>query len=171
MLSFEDPRWTGLKAGYRTPIDLRPILRKLESDPDAKETWGELWQELYHQGDVAEGSFVAVPHLVRIHRLRGTADGNTYSLAATIELARGKGGNPDVPPWARDSYNEALRELGQLGLEDLARASDQETVRSILGLLAIVHGARTYGRILVEFTEDEILQLEEQAFGGSEDAG
>jgi hypothetical protein len=34
-----------------------------------------------------------------------------------------------------------------------------------------VHGARTYGRILVEFTEDEIVQLEEQAFGGSEDAG
>jgi len=45
------------------------------------------------------------------------------------------------------------------------------TVRSILGLLAIVHGARTYGRILVEFTEDEIVELQEQVFGGSEDAG
>jgi hypothetical protein len=43
--------------------------------------------------------------------------------------------------------------------------------RSILGILAIVHGARTYGRILVEFTEDEVLELEKKAFGSPEDAG
>jgi hypothetical protein len=171
MLSFEDPRWKGLNGGYRTAIDLRPILQRLESDRDANEAWHEVWQELYHQGDVGEGSFAAVPHLVRIHRLRGVADWNTYALAATIELARGRDGNPDVPPWARDSYDEALRELGQMGLQELSRASDQETVRSILGLLAIVHGARTYGRIFVEFSEDEVLELEEEAFGNSEDAG
>lgn len=171
MLKFEDPRWKGLTAGYRTTIDLRPILQRLESARDAKQAWEELWQELYHQGDIGEGSFVAVPHLVRIHRLRSTPDWNTYALAATIELARGKDGNPDVPAWARHSYDEALRELGQLGLTELSHASDQETVRSILGLLAVVHGARTHGRILVEFTEDEIVELEEQAFGGSEDAG
>jgi hypothetical protein len=55
--------------------------------------------------------------------------------------------------------------------ERLPRAADQETVRSILGVLAIVHGARTYGRILVEFTEEEVLELEEQAFGSPEDTG
>jgi hypothetical protein len=99
MLSFEDPRWTGLKAGYRTPIDLRPLLQRLESDRDPKEAWHQLWEQLYHQGDVGEGSFAAVPHLVRIHRLRGIADWNTYAIAATIELSRGKDGNPDVPDW------------------------------------------------------------------------
>lgn len=169
MLSFEDPRWNGLEAGYRTPIDLRPLLQRLESGRDAKATWEEVWQELYHQGDVGEGSFVAVPHLVRIHRLRGVPDWNTYTLVATIELARGKGGNPEVPDWSRDAYDKALRELADIGLQELPRASDRETVRSILGILAIVHGARTYGRILVEFTEDEVLELEEQAFGSSEE--
>jgi hypothetical protein len=164
MLDFEDRRWKGLKAGYRTAIDLRPILRRLEADRDQKETWHEAWQKLYHQGDVGEGSFVAVPHLVRIHRLRGVADWNTYAIVTAIELARGKDGNPDVPAWSRDSYNEALLDLGLIGLEELPRASNRETVRSILGLLAIVHGARTYGRILVEFTEDEILELEKRAF-------
>jgi hypothetical protein len=34
-------------------------------------------------------------------------------------------------------------------------------VRSILGLLAIVYGARMYGRLLVEFTEDELITLRE----------
>jgi hypothetical protein len=171
MLSFEDPRWTGLTAGYRTPIDLRPLLRRLESDRDTKATWDDLWGELHHQGDVGEASFAAVPHLVRIHRLRGDRDWNTYAIVATIELARGKDRNPDVPEWTREAYDQALRDLAQLGLEELPRAADKKTVRSILSVLAIVHGARTYGRILVEFTEDEVLELEQQAFGGAADAG
>lgn len=71
--------------------------------------------------------------------------------------------------WTREAYDDALRDLGRLGLDQLPHAHDRETVRSILGLLAIVHGARTYGRILVEFGEDEILELEAAAFGASTD--
>ena len=169
MLSFEDRRWESLKAGYRIPVDLRPLLRRLEADSDRAAAWHELWGELHHQGDVGEGSFVAVPHLVRIHRERGAVDWNTYAIVATVELARGTKGNPDVPEWAKKGYEEGLRELGRLGLEELPRTSDPEAVQSILALLAIVHGARTYGRILAEFTEDELLELEKAAFGDGED--
>ena len=165
MLSLDDPRWELLKAGYRRPVDLRPLIRRLESGENRESTWQDIWQELYHQGDVGEGSFVAIPHLVRIHRKRSVVDWNTYAIAATVELARAADGNPDVPTWARDAYEGALRELGQVALEELPRAGDPATVQSILGLLAIVHGARTYGRILVEFTEDEVLELERAAFG------
>jgi hypothetical protein len=171
MLNFDDRRWDGLKAGYRIPIDLRPLLQSLEAGRDAKATWDGLWEALHHQGDVGEGSFVAVPHLVRIHRQQGIIDWNTYALVATIELARGRGGNPEVPDWSREAYDKALRELGELGLQELPRTSDKETVRAILGILAIVHGARTYGRILIEVTEDEVLELEKLAFDTSEDAG
>jgi hypothetical protein len=171
MLGFEDERWKELEAGYRVPIDLRPLLQRLESARDVEGSWHEFWQELYHQGDVGVGSFVAVPHLVRIHRIRGTSDWNTYAIAAAVELARANRGNPDVPVWAREAYDQALRDLARIGLEQLPAAEDRETVRSILGLLAVVYGARTYGRVLVEFTEDEVLELEEHAFGTSEDAG
>jgi hypothetical protein len=169
VLSFDDRRWETLKAGYRVPIDLRPLLRRLESAADVSPAWHEIWEELYHQGDVDEGSFAAIPHLVRIHRQRGVVDWNTYNLTAVVDLARGTGRNPDVPDWTREPYENALRELGRLGLEELPRARDPEAVQSILGLLAIVHGARTYGRILSEFTEDELLELEKMA--SSEDAG
>ena len=168
MLSFEDKRWEGLKAGYRIPVDLRPLLRDLESGNDLESTWHAIWQELYHQGDVGEGSFVVIPHLVRIHRLRGVVDWNTYGIAAAVELVRGEHGNPDVPNWAREAYDDALRELGRLGLEELPRAQNKETVRSILALLAIVHGCRTYGHILLEFGEDEVLELEKAALGDSD---
>jgi hypothetical protein len=173
MLSLDDTRWESLKAGYKIPVDLRPLLRRLEADADPASAWRELWGELYHQGDVGEGSFVAIPHLVRIHRERGAVDWNTYALAATVELARGQHGNPDVPGWGREGYEKALRDLGRLGLEQLPKAREPEAVRSILALLAIVHGARTYGRILAEFTEDEVLELERAASGDEEgeDAG
>lgn len=168
MLSFDDKRWEDLKAGYRIPVDLRPLLRDLEAGADPESTWEQIWQELYHQGDVGEGSFVAVPHLVRIHRVRGVVDWNTYGITAAVELVRGVHGNPDVPKWARESYDDALRELGRLGLEQLPRAQEKETVRSILALLAIVHGCRTHGRILAEFGEDEVLELEKAAFGDTD---
>ncbi len=165
MLSFDDWRWQSLQAGYRTPVDLRPLLRQLELGDDPESTWRRIWEELYHQGDVGEGSFVAIPHFVRIHRQRQVVDWNTYAITATVELARGERGNPDVPQWARESYEDALRELGRLALDELPRARDKEAVRSILALLAIVHGARVHGRVLIEFSEDEILELEKAAFG------
>lgn len=159
MLDFDDDRWTELEAGYRTTVDLRPLLRALETAADPLSAWDSLWQELYHQGDVGVGSFVAVPHLVRIHRVRGAVDWNTYALVATIEMARSQGTNPDVPDWARSEYDAALRELGRIGLVELPRAPGIEAVRSILAILAITHGARIYGRVLVELSEDEVVDL------------
>jgi hypothetical protein len=136
---------------------------EIGDDPDA--AWHAIWGELYHQGDIGEGSFVAVPHLVRIHGQRNVVDWNTYAIAATIELARGVNGNPDVPPWAQEAYDLALQDLGRLGLDELPRAVNRDATRSILALLAIIHGARVYGRILNEFAEEEILELEKAAFG------
>jgi hypothetical protein len=165
MLHLDDPRWSKLTGGYRVPVDLRPLLRELESGADTESAWADLWAELHHQGDVGDGSYVAVPHLVRIHRDRGVPDWNTYALVATVELARGNGRNPEVSGLDRASYQQALRDLAQLGLRELTTAKAPEAVRSILAILAIVYGARTYGRILVEFTEDEVLELERAAFG------
>jgi hypothetical protein len=168
MLSLDDERWTSMKGGYRVPFDPRPGLRKLEAGRDVQAAWDALWQGLHHQGDVGEASYAAVPHLVRIHCQRGVADWNTYAMVATIELARGRGANPDVPAWLSQGYQEAIHRLAEAGLRELPRAEGQEAIRSILGMLAIWKGARSYGRVLSSFTEDELLELEEQASGPTE---
>jgi hypothetical protein len=108
---------------------------------------------------VGEASYAAVPHLVRIHHQRGVVDWNTYAIVATIELARGIGTNPDVPAWLRQEYEEAIHQLAETGLRELPRAEGQEAIRSILGILAIWKGARTYAQVLSSFSEDELLQL------------
>jgi len=168
MLSLDDPRWTKMKGGYRIPFDPRPAFSRLEAGQNVQPVWAELWQELHHQGDVGEASYAAVPHLVRIHRERAEVDGNTYGIVSTIELARDSRKNPPIPEWLLEGYERALRDLSDLGRGQLPMANDPDTVRCILAVLAIVKGARVYGRVLSDFSEAEVLELERQAFGDLE---
>lgn len=162
MLSLQDERWTHLSGGYRTPFDPRPALQDLESNSHVKEAWHELWEQLHHQGDVGEVSYAAVPHLARIHAARGLNDWNTYALVAVIELARENGKNPEVPPWLKEEYFQAIQDLAKLGCTEILRAMNAEDIRAILSVLAIVKGARTHARFLLEYSDAELLELERQ---------
>lgn len=165
MLSYDDPRWTSLDGAFGTPSDLRPLLRQLETTSDSQPVWDALWEEMYHQGDVGPNSYVAIPHLVRIHRIRAAIDWNTYALVASVEISRGVRGNPDAPEWARAEYEAAIRELAEIGLSELPRATAPEVVRSILAVLAIAYGAKTYGRLIITFGEEEIAELIHESDG------
>ena len=164
-MNLDDIRWTEMNGGYRVPYDARTALRKLEAGSADSEAWDELWQELHHQGDVGEASYAAVPHLVRIHRQKGALEWNTFAMVAAIELARNSEGNPRVPAWLEIEYEASVAELAQLGLAELPNVDNKETVRGILAVVALWKGARTYGRLLMEFSEDEIVELETEAFG------
>lgn len=159
MLSFDDPTWTTLAGGRGRVIDIRPLLTRLEVEPAPESAWEALWDALHHQGDIGIASFAAVPHLVRIHRQRGTPDWNTYALVATIELARDGTQNPELPDWARPDYEAALRELVVIGLGELPRAQAPEAVLSILSVAAIAHGQRVHGRALLEFDSEELQEI------------
>jgi hypothetical protein len=169
-MDLNDPRWAELKGGYGVPFDPRPAFRGVENGAEVHAAWRQLWQGLHHQGDVGEASYASVPQLVRIHRARGVADWNTYALVATIDLARDRHGNPPVPPWLSAEYASAIESLAELALSELPRATDQEGIRSMLSILAIWKGARAYGRVLVELSEDELAELGDQVDGDSDGA-
>jgi hypothetical protein len=160
MFSLDDERWSHLMGGYKTPFDPRPALAKLESQRDTTTAWEELWEELHHQGDVGAASYSAVPELVRIHRRRGAAGWNTYAMTAIIELARTERGNPEVPDWLREDYFRSIQELAEMGAKEILRADDSEAIRAILSVIAIAKGLRTHGKFLVEYSEDELLDME-----------
>ncbi len=143
--------------------DPRPLLAKIEAGGDTEAVWHELWGELYHQGDVGDASYAAVPHLVRIHRQHGTPEWNTYAITAMIELARGQRTNPDPPKWIEDSYSRALQELAEIGINELSGAKSSEEVRAILSVLALHKGARTHARFLLEYSEEDLLEIEAAA--------
>ena len=163
MLSLDDKRWNELKGGYRIQFDPRPLLAKLDGGKDIAAVWHALWEELHHQGDVGDASYASVPHLVRIHHSRGVADWNTYAIVAVIELARGQRGNPEVPDWLEKEYFSAIQQLAEIGSVQVLHSKKPEDVRVILAILAIAKGARTHGRFLVEYSEEELLDLESHA--------
>jgi hypothetical protein len=160
MFDLDDERWNHLAGGYKSPFDPRPALAKLENQRDTTTAWEELWEELHHQGDVGDASYAAVPELVRIHRRRGVADWNTYAMAAIIELARTERGNPEVPEWLQEDYFRSIQELAEIGAKEILRADDSEAIRAILSVIAIAKGLRTHGKFLVEYSEDELLEME-----------
>ena len=163
MLSLDDNRWNNLTGGYRMKCDPRLLLAQLENAENKEAAWHELWEELHHQGDVGEASYASVPHLVRIHRKSGIVDWNTYAMVAIIELTRGVGNNPEVPTWLEDDYHRAIRELAEVGATEIWRTDEPDAVLSILGIIAIAKGLRTHGKFLVEYSEDELLDIEARA--------
>jgi len=163
MLSLDDMRWQNLDGGYRTRFDPRPLFSKLDTDNDTKAAWHNLWEELHHQGDVGEASYAAVPHLVRIYRKRGVIDWNTYAIVAVIELARDDGKNPEVPKWLAEDYFQAIRDLAEVGAVEVLLTKNPEEIRAILSILAIFAGARTHARFILNYSAEELLDIERRA--------
>ena len=160
MLDFDDLRWSQMKGGYKVPFDSRPLLRQLESDQDVGPIWSELWDELHHQGNVGEASFAAVPHIVRIYRDRGSLDWNAYSIVSVIELARNQNENPDVPGFLKVGYFHAIHALAEVGILELPDAQDPDICCAILGIIAFDKGLRTHARLLANYSEDELRQMD-----------
>ena len=159
MLPLDDLRWVEMTAGYRVPFDPLPLLFQLEGGLDPKATWDSLWTELYHQGDVGEASYAAVPHLIRIYRKRGAVDWQTYAIVATIDLARNQGSNPDIPDWLELGYFKAVGELAEVAASEILQADTPEAVQSILAILAIAKGHRIYGKLLAHYSEEELIEM------------
>jgi hypothetical protein len=140
-----------------------PLLSELETKMNAKSTWHELWEGLYHQGDIGTASYAAVSHLVTIYRKHGRIDWNRYAIVAVIELARGDGKNPKVPKWLENDYFQAIRDLAAVGAVEVLQTKNTEEIRAILSILAVFAGARTHAKILINYSTEELLEMERLA--------
>jgi len=68
-----------------------------------------------------------------------------------------------MPKWLEADYFSAIQELAKIGAAEVLTANDPEPFRAILGIIAIAKDLRTHGRFLVEFSEDELLDMESRA--------
>ena len=108
-LPLDDPRWLTLTSGRRALTDVRPLLMQLETTTDPQQVWDQLWDELYHQGDIGTASLVSVPHLVRIHSERRSPDWNVYLLVSLIDLLTlARHPSTPAPSGAATSSSKAL---------------------------------------------------------------
>ncbi len=112
---------------------------------------------------MGEASYAAVPHLVRIYRQRGVIDWNTYAIVAVIELARDSRKNPELPESLKEDYLQAIRELAEVGAVEVLKSTNFEDIQAILSILAIAAGARTHARFLINYSAEELLEMERLA--------
>lgn len=160
MLAANDQRWSTLKGGYRTALDPRPLVSKLDNTESVEEAWSELWDELHHQGDVGEASYAAVPLLIQRYRKARMPDWNTYAIVSIIELARTENRNPELPVWLSEDYFHAIQELAKIGIREIPNAQDPEVVGAILSIVALAKGLRSHAKILINYSEGELKEVE-----------
>jgi len=151
-MELDDPRWSQLRGAYGRLYDPRAAVRRLlDGDTSA---WDELWEDLYHQGEVGEASYAALPLLVTAHEGLAGDEWNAYALAATIEIARHDKRNPAVPDWLLASYQRGWQELESFALRDFQTAAGEDLVDSIIAVLALARQRYTLGRMAM-LSEDE----------------
>ncbi len=102
---------------------------------------------------------------MRIYQQRGVLDWNTYAIVVAIELARGEGENPAVPEWLKQDYLQAIRDLAQTGAAEVLKATNPEDIRAILSIPAIAAGVRTQAKFLINYSSEELLEMEKLASG------
>jgi hypothetical protein len=82
------------------------------------------------------------------------------SVFGQFRATRNNGGNPNVPDWLKEEYLSAIGSLAEKGISELPHVHDPETCRSILSVVALDRGLRTHARLLVSYSEDELLQMD-----------
>ena len=100
---------------------------------------------------------------MRIYRERRNFDWNTYAIVGVIELARDNGNNPKLPKWLEKDYFQSIRDLAEIGAAEVLRTKKPEEIRALLGILAIFAGARTHAKFLIDYSADELLEMEKLA--------
>jgi len=157
MISNNDPRWVSLTGGYRVPYDPRPALERLRADGRNPEAWSELWNELHHQGDLGEVSYVTVVELAKIRESTVLPSEQLFGLVSTIEVERHRRSNPPVPDWLVQDYADAWRALLEFAFRDLKASDDPGALQSALAVVALARGQTALGT-LVWYHDAETLE-------------
>jgi hypothetical protein len=164
-MNLTDKIWQDLEGGYKLPYDVSVTLRELEEtdDPERiKKIWQNLWNELHHQGDVGLASYLAIPQLVRIAKLKELFDWNLLGLCSVIEQQRHFGNNPILPAEFQNYYALGLEDLKQFILDNLNRDLDDSTYIIALATFATCTGRPKLGKAIMELEDvkiiDEFLQ-------------
>lgn len=147
---------TELLDAYGEPFDPRPVIARWRLGEEDGPTQ-ELWERLYHQGEVGSASFAAIPDLVELIASSTQPDWNAYAILASVEEARTIG-DAMIPLSLADAYAEAWTTAQSLALQHLAHASEDKLVCSLLAVIAHAKGQHSLAAIAL-CTEDERCEM------------
>jgi len=160
-MTLKDTVWSGLEGGYRTIYDASIPLERLEktSDPnESDEIWAELWNELHHQGDVGLASYLALPQIIRIGKLKNIFDLNLLGLCLVIEQQRVLGNNPSLPIEFELYYKQGLEDMYLYTMDSIKKDLDKSTFTYAIAALATCKGLTKLGKAIMEMEDTDFLE-------------
>ena len=152
MLALDDPRWPSLDGGNHAPFDASPWLRALKKTGPTPKVWEALYAGLYHQGDVDQASYAAVPHLLEYLAASETLDELALALVAVVELYRPY--NPAPLPELQAAYRDAIDRLPSLIADHRDRAWDVRTTQAAVACIALARGRRRLASVYLDLDVD-----------------
>lgn len=117
------------------PSEWFTAARQRGGSPD----WPQLFELLYHQGDINTASFAAVPYITGIVIEQG-GSWQPYALVASIEEARQLGKGPEIPRELEAAYYEAIKSLVHESLKAFDDTSDRLLIKSFIAMLSLAKG-------------------------------
>jgi hypothetical protein len=117
------------------------------------------WEELHHQGDAVR------LHSQRFHFSSGVIKNEARLIGTPMPLSRSSNWHAKTAKtrtFRRISgdYFQAIGQLAEIGTTEVLKAETAEDVRAILSIIAITRGLRIHGKILVNYSEDELVDIE-----------
>lgn len=168
MIRDDDPRWASMEGGYRLPYDPRPALARLRVDGSDRSAWDDLWENLHHQGDLGEASYVSVVALVEMCETTMLPDVHLFGLTSTIEVARHRRKNPEVPEWLASDYRSAWQALLPHALRALKASTDPEALQSAIVVVCLAKGLTALGAMLWYHDQDTLAEYLDERLAWTE---
>jgi hypothetical protein len=137
-----------MKGGYRVAYDPRDALERLRVGGNDSRAWDDLWQNLHHQGDLGEASYVSVVALVEMCETTMLPDAHLFGLVSTIEIERRRRTNPEVAEWLASDYRSAWQALLPHALRALKASTDPEALQSAMVVVCLAKGLTALGAVL-----------------------
>lgn len=165
LLSLDDERYSAYRGGYGTVYNVVPKIQSLQEQGASDAFWAEIWEELYHQGDVGEASYAIVPYLVEYQSTLKDVDEQLFQFVVSVDLARLEDRNPPIPGELEFSYAIAIRKLPIVGGERLRRGRSSGAVMAVAAASALSAGHSILARAYLEFGREEALKFLEELNG------
>lgn len=130
MRPLDDPRWVDL---YRPEAAQRIRQRVRARERGEPDPWGDLYDEVCHQGTPELAAYAVLPHLVTL--------GRVLELAAIVGDVFEAGGVPDAPDWLDQAWRWTLpRAAALVRARFLAGGDAPDDARILLRTLVQLDG-------------------------------
>lgn len=159
MLELNNPLWKTFEGALSSKYDASIALKKLENETNSlkiNQLVEELFENLYHQGDVGVASYMALPHLIRIAIQKKIDNFLVPLLVASVETNRNL--NVDIPIEFEEEYLEEIKKVIDLIYLNQNQLKDKTYLITALAAICATQQQTKLSEVILEMEDNEIVE-------------